>query len=884
MKKGIYSFLVLLFCAQFSLLKAQTYPFQNPNLPIEERVNDLVGRLTLQEKINQMMNGTPAIDRLGIPAYDWWNPALHGIARAGKSTVFPQSIGMGATFDMDAMYKAAEIISDEGRAKHYKAVSFGMRGSNYGLTFWAPHINIFRDPRWGRGQETYGEDPYLTGELGVAFVKGMQGNDSKYMKVGATAKHYAVNSGPESLRHVFNARPSLRDFWETYLPAFEKLVVEGKAHSVMCAYSAYEGLPCCGSDILLKEILRNQWKFDGVVVSDCGAIGDFSMNHGTSPDHVHAAATAVKAGTDLECGYRYGTLGEAVRLGLITEAEIDVSVKRNFTVRMKLGIFDPEDMVPYRKELYPYSLVESPENLKHTLEMARKAIVLLKNDKQTLPLKKDIKTIAVVGPNADDPNCLVSSYKGSPSYVITPLQAIEKKAAENGMSVIYEQGTGLTDNISYMPMDISNFLEIDGEKGVFKAEYFNNNAFWGEPAKVEYVKDVTFLGDKQHQICDFIGFNNTPSVRWTTVLTVPKKNNDTCGEDICFEMTGIDVGFRLYIDDVKVIDFGGREIRTDRYAFQAEAGKSYKIRYEFAQFWKNSGVSLTAVKQKRANPQETVKKVASADVIVFIGGISSAFEGEESGVLVSGFSKGDRTTINLPDNQTELLKQLSATGKPIVFVILTGSAIAIKWEKENIPAIINAWYGGPEGGTAIADVLFGDYNPAGRLPVTFYESDKDLPDFEDYSMKERTYRYFTGKPLFEFGYGLSYTQFEYSGLTAAATANTNENITVKATVKNTGGKAGEEVVQLYISRPDIKDAPLCSLQGFKRIFLNAGESKQVEFTLTPKQLALFDDVLEKLCVFPGTMTVSVGGRQPSEEAIQNKSAQKTTVELVGEKY
>ena len=883
MKNCIYIFLVLLFCAQSSFVKAQ-HDFQNPALPIETRVNDLVGKLTLDEKIGQMTNTTSEIARFGIPRYTWWSEGLHGVARTEKATVFPQAIGMAASFDTEAMFKTGEIISSEARASFHRCEKVYPAGPNRGLTFWSPNINIFRDPRWGRGQETYGEDPYLSGELGVAYVRGMQGDNTKYFKTVATAKHYAVHSGPENLRHTFNAKPPLRDVWETYLPAFEKLVTEGEVYSVMCAYNRYEDLPCCGSDKLLIDILRNKWKFKGVVVSDCGAIGDFYQNHKTSADAESAAAAGVLAGTDLECGDKYKTLAESVRRGYITEAQIDVSVKRNFTTKMKLGLFDPSDMVPYSK--IPYDTIDAPTHRKHALEMARKSIVLLKNDKQTLPFGKDVKTIAVMGPNADDPTCLLGNYKGSPSYNITPLIGIRKKAAENGINIIYEQGTGLTNDFSYMPIDIRDWLSIDGKKGVFKANYFRNNTLSWDPVLTRYEEDTYLFGAKLHDTYNQVNpYPWAMSVRWTTYLTVPANYTDFCGENICFEVVSSDCGFRLVIDDYVAMDHGSMEVRTDRYQFQAKAGKTYRIIFEAKQasICAGGGVSMALVKQEKSNPKEIIKRIASADAIVFVGGISPGLEGEEMGVTAPGFKSGDRTSISLPESQTELLKHLATTGKPVVFVMMTGSALGIGWEKENLPAIISAWYGGQDAGTALADVLFGDYNPAGRLPVTFYESVNDLPDFEDYSMKGRTYRYFKGKPLFEFGYGLSYSQFVYSGLSVPGSVYTNENFTVNVTVKNTSAKAGEEVVQLYISHPEVTNAPIRSLQGFKRIFLAAGESKQVEFALTSKQLTTFDESLGKRCVVPETISLSIGGRQPSAEAISNKSVLQTTIKLIGAK-
>ncbi len=872
--KHVNIFLLGLLFLQIPQVKSQNYPFQNPDLSIDERVNDLISRMTLEEKIGQMMNDAPAIDRLNIPAYDWWNECLHGVARAGKATVFPQAVGMAATFDTDAMYRTAVVISDEGRAKYHKAMAQGVHTRYHGLTFWTPNINIFRDPRWGRGQETYGEDPYLTGELGLAFVKGLQGNDSKYFKTIATAKHYAVHSGPEYNRHTFDVNPPLRDVWGTYLPAFEKLIKKGNVESVMCAYNRFEGSPCCGSDELLVDILRNRWGFQGYVVSDCGAIDDFYRTHKTSPDAEVASAEAVIAGTDLECGGSYKALLNAVQRGDIKEKEIDIAVKRLFTARMKLGMFDPDSKVPFSK--IPFSTVCSPESRKQSLEMARKSIVLLKNDNNVLPFKKDIKTIAVIGPNAENPTCLLANYNGSPSYIITPLEGIRQKAGKK-INIIYDQGVGLTNDTVSMPVDISKLLKIDGKNG-FKAEYFGNKNFEGKPVLTQYEKNIDFFGTKQHQITDKLDLPFL-TARWTTILTSSKD------EEICFEMTSDDSAFRLFVDDVEVLDcFKAQEARVEYYKFPAKAGRNYHIRFEFRQDCEGAGVSLTTVKREKTNPEALIKKIAPADVILFVGGISPSLEGEEMPVHVSGFNKGDRTSINLPEVQTELLKKLSGTGKPIVFVILTGSALAINWEKENIPAIINAWYGGQDAGTALADILFGDYNPAGRLPVTFYAGDKDLPPYEDYSMTERTYRYFTGKPLFEFGYGLSYTEFVYSNLIVPEKISTQEAATVKVTVKNKGSMDGEEVVQLYISHPEIKvPSPIRSLQSFQRIFLKAGEEKQVEFKLTPEQFSIID-ALAQQCIVPGKINISIGGRQPGNEAIQNKSVLQTSIELEGEKH
>ncbi|MDR1938440.1 MAG: glycoside hydrolase family 3 C-terminal domain-containing protein [Tannerellaceae bacterium] len=869
-------FLTTLLTGIFSITAfAQSFPYKNPDLPVEERVNDLVSRMTLEEKVAQMMNDAPAIDRLDIPAYNWWNECLHGVARAGIATVFPQAIGLAATFDRDAMYATAQVISDEARAKYHLSLSQNSKAipQYYGLTYWTPNINIFRDPRWGRGQETYGEDPYLTGEMGVEFVKGLQGNDDKYFKVIATAKHYAVHSGPEYNRHAFDSRPALYDLWDTYLSAFEKLIKTGNVYSVMCAYNRYEGEPCCGSDELLVDILRNRWKFEGYVVSDCGAINNFYRSHKTSKDAAEAAADAVIAGTDLECGGTYRALLEAVERGDILEEDIDASLKRLFIARMKLGMFDPDSRVPYSQ--IPYSVVCSPESRRQSLEMAQKSIVLLKNEQQTLPLKKNLKTIAVVGPNADNPTCLLANYNGSPSYIVTPLEGIRKKVGGK-TKIIYDQAVGLTNDTVSIPVDITGQLKIDGKTG-YKVEFFDRKSLEGEPIRTAYEKEIDFFGAKQHLQTSGLKPGKL-GVRWTSVYS-PKKDGS-----VYFEITSDDSGFRLFVNDRNVMNrFNYQEARVEHYKLDVKAGEKYNLRFEFYQENEGGGVSLTAVDRRKSNPEALKEKLKTADVIVFVGGISPSLEGEEMPVSVPGFNKGDRTNISLPAVQTEMMKALKETGKPVVFVMLTGSALAIRWENDHLPAILNAWYGGQDAGTALADVLFGDCNPSGRLPVTFYASDDDLPDYEDYSMKNRTYRYFTGKPLYEFGYGLSYTEFTYSDLQVPETVPIGKDATVSVTVSNRGNRDGEEVVQLYLSFPDSKTTtPLRALQGFRRIPLKAGETRRVEFKLAPENMAVVDALVQR-SIIPGRMLISVGGRQPGSEALLNQKAVQKETRLEGRK-
>ena len=849
--------LIVALCMYTVTVFSQIPAYKNTSLPIEQRVDDLVGRMTLEEKVGQMMNAAPEIERLGIPAYNWWNECLHGVARAGKATVFPQAIGLAASFDKDAMLKTASIISDEGRAKYHHSVSQNSRviPQYYGLTFWSPNINIFRDPRWGRGQETYGEDPFLTGEMGVAFVKGLQGNDSKYLKTVATAKHYAIHSGPEYNRHAFNVRPDMYDLWDTYLPAFRKLIKTGDAYSVMCAYNRYEGEPCCGSDELLVDILRNKWGFQGYVVSDCGAIDNFYRTHKTSKDAAEAAAQATIAGTDLECGRSYRNLLAAVERGDIVESEIDIAVKRLFTARMKLGMFDPDDMVKYSE--IPFSAVCSPESRQQSLEMARKSIVLLKNEQNTLPLNKNIKTIAVLGPNANNPTCLLANYNGSPLYITTPLDGIRQKLG-NKTKIIYDQAVGLTNDTISVPVDVLKQLSIDGKTG-YKSEFFYDRDFEKKPILTRYVKEIDFFGTKQHEQIKGLKSGKL-AIRWTTTYS-PKTDGH-----ICFEITSDDSGFRLFIDDKKVVDrWQYQETCIEQCHLDVKAGQKYNVRFEFYQDNEGAGISLATIDRQKSNPDALKNKIKDADVIVFVGGISPSLEGEEMPVIIPGFNKGDRTDINIPQVQTEMLKELKSTGKPIIFVMLTGSALAINWENENLPAILNAWYGGQDAGTAIADVLFGDYNPAGRLPVTFYKNTSDLPPYEDYSMVNRTYRYYTGEALYKFGYGLSYTTFAYKNLNIPQEIAIGKSMEVSVEVTNSGTKDGEEVVQLYLSHPDMRSmTPINSLQGFQRVFLKAGETRKVTFTLTPENMAVID-ALTQNSVIPGKMVVSVGGGQPDKQ-------------------
>lgn len=682
------------------------YPFQDSDLPIAERVRDLISRMTLPEKIGQLQYNAPAIRRLGVPAYNWWNECLHGVARAGIATVFPQAIGLAATWNPELVGRVATAVSDEARAKHHAAEREGSRAQYQGLTFWSPNVNIFRDPRWGRGQETYGEDPYLAARMGVAFVRGLQGDDERYLKVVATPKHFAVHSGPEAERHRFDAEVTPQDLWSTYLPAFEACVREGGAASIMGAYNRTNGEPCCASPTLLQEILRKRWGFSGYVVSDCGAIADIYQHHEVEKTAAAAAAAALKAGCDLECGDTYEALQTAVAQGLIGEAEIDRALARLFTARFRLGMFDPAEDVPYAA--IPISVNNAPQHQELALEAARQSIVLLKNKDDFLPLRKNMKAIAVIGPNADAEEVLLGNYHGTPAQPVTVLSGIRDKI--------------------------------------------------GKKTRLTYAR----------------GWGGDGSERETAVLAAK-----------------------------------------------------------------------------------------GAEAAIVVAGLTPQMEGEEVQEGEIG-RQDDRVELKLPAEQEDVLRAVHKTGTPVVLVLLNGSPLAVNWADEHLPAILEAWYPGEAGGTAVAEVLFGEYNPAGRLPVTFYKSEEDLPPFTDYAMAGRTYRYFENEPLYAFGHGLSYTRFVYRNLRLSSEQiSTDEALRVEVEVENAGDRAGDEVVQLYVSDMAASvTVPIRQLQGFRRLHLAPGKTKTVSFTLEPAQLALVDESGRRL-LEPGAFELAVGGRQPS---------------------
>ena len=821
-------------------------PYKNPSLPIDQRVGDLVSRMTLEEKVSQMMNGAAAIPRLDIPEYEWWNEALHGVARAGYATVFPQAIGLASTWDTELMFRVADVISTEARAKHNEFDRKGDHGRYKGLTFWSPNINIFRDPRWGRGQETYGEDPYLTARMGVSFVKGLQGNDPKYLKVVATPKHYAVHSGPEPERHAFDAIATERDMQETYLPAFHAAIVEGKAQSVMCAYNRTNGEPCCTSKPL-NDILRKQWGFNGYIVSDCGAIDDIYLRHKYVKTEAEASAMAVKAGTDLSCGREYRSLVQAVKDGLISETEIDTAVKRLMTARFKLGMFDPPEMVPYAR--IPYSENDSPVHRQLSLQAARESIVLLKNQNNALPLKKDLKTIAVIGPLADNPAVLLGNYNGQPTSYVTPLAGIKAKVPTS-TRVLYAPAL-YAPGVEVEPVPSEALTGLRGE-------YFNNRELKGEPVLVRTDADINFEWGAMSPARGISEDNF--SIRWTAKL----KPSESGRYKIGIAGNG---GMRLSIDGQTVIEeLTNRRTRSVNKEISFDAGRTYDLRLEYFE----NGNQYAAAKLNWSPPSEdrrlredALEKSREADAVVMVMGITPSVEGEEMDVKVEGFRGGDRTDIVLPRPQEDLIKEVQALGKPVVLVLLGGSALAVNWENDNVPAIIDAWYPGEEGGTAIADVLFGDYNPSGRLPVTFYKSIADLPAFTDYRMQGRTYRYFKGQPLYPFGFGLSYSTFKYDGLKVSSNSiSSGESVIVTANVTNTSKRAGDEVVQLYITDVEAS-VPVASrsLAGIKRVSLKPGEKKTVSFEIKPEQMSVIDNNGKRI-IEPGEFLVSLGGKQP----------------------
>ncbi len=832
--------------------------YQNTSLSPEERAEDLVHRLTVEEKARLMMDASASVERLGIKTYNWWNEALHGVARAGLATVYPQPIGMAATFDPELIYNVYETVSDEARAKYVHASSQGNYERYQGLTMWTPTVNIYRDPRWGRGIETYGEDPYLTSVMGVEVVKGLQGPEGdKYDKLHACAKHFAVHSGPEWNRHSFNAENiSPRDLHETYLPPFEALVKEGNVKEVMCAYNRFEGDPCCGSDRLLMQILREQWGFDGIVVADCGAIADFYREnaHLTHPDAASASADAVRAGTDLDCGSSYKALVESVEKGLITEEELNVSVKRLLKARFELGEMDDNSKVSWNK--IPYSVVGSADHDALALEAARKTMTLLQNKNNALPLKRGGLKIAVMGPNANDSVMQWGNYNGTPPHTITILEGIRAALGADD-TLIYEQGCDLVEGI--LISSVFNDCASEGGKG-FTARYWNNKEHEGEPVTTVQVSDP-FRFCTMGATVFAPGVNLTDfSATYTTTFT-PQQSGEVVFE---FYSSGHS---RIVIDGNEVKKFSNKHgSRTQTYAMNVKAGTSYDIEIDYEHFIGDAQLNFDLGFKQNVNIPQSVARVKDADVVVFAGGISPNLEGEEMGVDLPGFRRGDRTDIELPAIQRQLIRALHDAGKKVILVNCSGSPIGLEPEINRCEAILQAWYPGQAGGKAVAEVLFGDYNPAGRLPVTFYRNTAQLPDFEDYNMTNRTYRYMNDKPLFPFGHGLSYATFTYgTPRLDQASASVGQTVTVTIPVSNNSEYSGEEVVQVYLKRKDDAEGPHKALRAFQRVNIPAGQTVEVTLELSPKQLEWWDEQSNTMRTYAGEFEVMTGSSSRTED-------------------
>ena len=825
---------------------AQVLPYQDPSRSARERAKDLCSRLTLEEKAQLMLDESPAIPRLGIKKFFWWSEALHGAANMGNVTVFPEPVAMAASFDPDLLYRCFDVASTEFRAQ-YNHRMIDQQGEDekfHSLSVWTPNVNIFRDPRWGRGQETYGEDPYLTSVMGTQVVRGLQGPESsKYRKLWACAKHYAVHSGPEYTRHSANLTDvSPRDLWETYMPAFKTLVQDAKVREVMCAYQRLDDDPCCGSQRLLQQILRDEWGFDYLVVSDCGAVSDFYTSHKSSTDAVHASAKATIAGTDVECGYGYAykSIPEAVRRGFLSEAEVDKHVVRLLEGRFDLGEMDDPSLVEWSK--IPYSAMSTKASAQLSLDMARKTIVLLQNRGDVLPLQKNKERIAVIGPNADDAPMMWGNYNGMPNHTVTILDGLKAKQKK----LFYAKGCDLTYDRVFDCLMASQ-CSFEGKKGM-KGTFWNNRKMEGKPVTTQYYTSplaVTTAG--MHNFAPGVQLEDF-SAKYETVFT-PKEageyvvNVEGCGH------------FELYIDGQRQFRHHTWRTTPNRTAIQAEQGKSYRIEVQFSHIHTyNANLKINIAKEQPIDYQETIAKLKGIDKVIFVGGISPALEGEEMPVQIEGFKGGDRTNIELPKVQRDFLKALKEAGKTVIFVCCSGSAIALQPETASCDAIVQAWYAGQEGGTAIADVLFGDVNPSGKLPVTFYKSTEQLPDYEDYSMKGRTYRYFDD-PLFAFGYGLSYTQFEI-GEGQLSQQSGNYELTVP--VKNLGQRDGVETVQVYLRDLQDPEGPLKSLRAFQRVSVKAGQTATVKLTLTPRSFEFFDPQTNTMRIKSGKFELFYG--------------------------
>ena len=834
----------------------QVLPYQNPQLPATQRADDLLKRLTLEEKVSLMMNGSAAVTRLGIPPFEWWSEALHGIGRNGFATVFPITTGMASSWNDALVYQCFAAASDEGRAKANEARRKGVIGRYQGLSFWTPNINIFRDPRWGRGQETYGEDPWLTARMGIAVVRGLQGmhydgtpmaSGNGYLKLLACAKHYAVHSGPEWNRHEFNVEglPE-RDLWETYLPAFQALVQEGDVREVMCAYQRIDGDPCCGNTRYEQHILRDIWGFDGIITSDCGAINDFYMkgHHEVSPDAAAASAKGVLSGTDVECGSSYRALPEAVRRGDIKEEDLDRSLRRLLIERMRVGDLDPDELVPWSK--IGTEVVASPEHKQLALEIARQSIVLLKNN-GILPLARHSSpntqhSYLVMGPNAKDSTMLWGNYSGYPTHTTTILQGITEKVKGGGLR--YMRGCGLTRNEVHESR-FDRMRTPDGRPGML-ATYWNNTEWKGTPAATKVMTEPINQSNGGATVF-------APGVNLEHFSARYEGTFAPTVDEVLTMREGSDDKIRIYVNDELVIEQWNSRHRIDyrEEEMTFKAGKTYRIRIDYVQIDDLAAMQFDLFKRTVPTKEQLLADVGEAETIIFVGGISPQLEGEEMKVSEPGFKGGDRTSIELPEVQRTLLKTLHDAGKKIIFINCSGGAMAMVPELETCDAIIQAWYGGERAGEAVADVLFGDYNPSGKLPLTFYRSTDDLPDFLDYTMTNRTYRYFKGEPLFAFGYGLSYTTFNVS----APTYGDNK---VRVTVKNTGQRDGDEVVQVYMRRLADKEGPVKTLRAYQRVTVKAGETQEVVLDFPRERFECWDKETNTMRVIPGEYELMAG--------------------------
>ncbi|HEY1987388.1 MAG TPA: glycoside hydrolase family 3 C-terminal domain-containing protein [Terracidiphilus sp.] len=878
----------LIFCA--AQAPAQQPAYLDTHLSARERAHDLVGRMTLEEKAAQLEDWATAIPRLGIPDYQTWNESLHGVARAGYATVFPQAIGMAATWDRATVHSMGDVISAEARAKYNQAQREGNHRIFYGLTFWSPNINIFRDPRWGRGQETYGEDPFLTGRLGIAFIGGVQGSDLDHLRAVATSKHFAVHSGPEQLRHGFNVDPSERDLEETYLPAFRATVTEGHVQSVMCAYNSIDQFPACTNKMLLKDHLRDAWGFKGFVVSDCGAIVDVNQGHKKTPDITHSAALSLQAGTDLSCSIwtpGFNTLADAVHQGLVTEDLVTQAAERLYTARFQLGLFDPQGSNPLDK--IPFTDAANEQHRQMALTAAEKSIVLLKND-GALPLKGAPGHIAVIGPTADQLTSILGNYVGTPLHPVTPLEGIYNQFRSS--PILYAQGSTLAEGVG-VPVPRTAF----GLNKGLKTEFFATSDWTGRAIATETEPAVQSDWENARPVPEMDTHNY--SVRWSGTIVAPAAGSYVFtlepGDSFPYSPNE---SYRFVLDG-KVLSEGSLRAGSDMSAmgnFKAAPGasptappvmkfakppviqvefadtKEHDFRLEYSHSGDQAGGGLTLKWQAPAQAQldEAVARAKEADVVVAFVGLSPQLEGEEMPIKIPGFSGGDRTSLDLPAPQQKLLEAVAATGKPLIVVLQSGSAVALNWANAHAAAILEAWYPGVEGGTAIARTLAGLNNPGGRLPVTFYASLDGLPDFTNYTIKDRTYRYFAGKPLWGFGYGLSYTKFKYSAVKLSTESlKAGDPLTATVTVTNAGSAGGDEVVEAYLKTPQ-QGGPIHSLVGFERVTLAPGASKEVSIKIDSRSLSSVDDQGNR-SILAGKYTLSVGGAQPQETEAKSEA-------------